>query len=234
MSQDTKQKSSANTKGARPSSYRQKLKEAMREQILLSAEAVFADKGFANAKVEEIASRAEVAVGTIYLHFGNKEELYYSLLDSRITLVDSCVKKAAEDAHTPIEAIKKIVEAQLLFFETNILFFKIFLHETLGFEWNIQFKFGDEFMERYRDHVRFIAGVFEQGIAQGEFTEDYTSMDLAIALQGMINAFTTAWSQDKPPGNFMENAEIILNLFFGSILQAAPCQGIEQRKERKD
>ncbi len=53
---------------------------ARREQIVEAAKEVFGEKGFMAATAEEIARRAEVAVGTLYLYFRSKEEMYVSLL----------------------------------------------------------------------------------------------------------------------------------------------------------
>lgn len=48
--------------------------------ILLSARAVFAQDGFHRATVDQIAQRAEVAKGTIYLYFENKEAILAELV----------------------------------------------------------------------------------------------------------------------------------------------------------
>lgn len=65
---------------------RERERQARREQILEAAKAVFWEKGFLNATTEEIAQRAELAVGTLYLYFQSKEELYVSLLFESIDL----------------------------------------------------------------------------------------------------------------------------------------------------
>jgi len=59
---------------------RERERRARRAQILEAAKEVFAEKGFQATTAEEIARRAEVAVGTLYLYFRSKEELYVSLL----------------------------------------------------------------------------------------------------------------------------------------------------------
>jgi AcrR family transcriptional regulator len=51
-----------------------------RAQILAAASQVFAHKGFAAARLEDVAERAQVAKGTIYLHFRDKEDLFTELI----------------------------------------------------------------------------------------------------------------------------------------------------------
>ncbi len=55
-----------------------------REQILQAAVAVFAERGYQRATVKEIAARAGIAPGTIYLYFRNKRELLLALADALI------------------------------------------------------------------------------------------------------------------------------------------------------
>ena len=49
--------------------------------ILAAAEHLFCDQGYAKTKIQEVATEAEVAVGTVYLYFRNKEDLLIRLLD---------------------------------------------------------------------------------------------------------------------------------------------------------
>ncbi len=64
-----------------------------RSRILDAATAVFAETGFHASRVQDIAERAGVAKGTIYLYFHNKEELLLSIFqryfDSLLDLIDS-------------------------------------------------------------------------------------------------------------------------------------------------
>ena len=61
---------------------RARLKQATRAAILEAAEAVFAERGFHGARMEEIASRAGVAVGTLYNYFEDRKHLLGALLDA--------------------------------------------------------------------------------------------------------------------------------------------------------
>jgi AcrR family transcriptional regulator len=65
----------------------QSLRERQREQtsaaILDAAEELFAEKGLANAHMNDIASRVGVAVGTLYNHFKDRDALLAALLEAR-------------------------------------------------------------------------------------------------------------------------------------------------------
>jgi TetR/AcrR family fatty acid metabolism transcriptional regulator len=63
-----------------PASRRERLKQVREERILEAAAAVFADKGFHQATIREIAELADVADGTIYNYFDNKFDLLVGIM----------------------------------------------------------------------------------------------------------------------------------------------------------
>jgi len=76
-----------------------------RERILDAAEAIFAQNGFYNARVSEIARSAGVADGTIYLYFKSKDDLLISLFESRMERVNAEQSQAAEGAASPTDKL---------------------------------------------------------------------------------------------------------------------------------
>ena len=64
-------------------SIREQARSLFRDALLVAAEAEFAEKGFHAARIQDIAERARVAVGTVYNHFAQKEELFVATLEAR-------------------------------------------------------------------------------------------------------------------------------------------------------
>jgi len=83
--------------------------------ILRSARERFLDRGYHGVTVEEIAAAADVSVGSIYVHFGNKEGLYAALLEEAISLEESYIAPAF-DASLPLTAL---AEAYARFYLEN-------------------------------------------------------------------------------------------------------------------
>lgn len=69
------------SKSERP--LKDRLREAVRGEILSAAERVLGASGLSAAKMEEIALAAGVSVGTLYNHFADREALLAALLDTR-------------------------------------------------------------------------------------------------------------------------------------------------------
>lgn len=55
-------------------------KEARPEEITAAALDLFVERGFANTRLEDVAARAGISKGTLYLYFANKEELFKAVL----------------------------------------------------------------------------------------------------------------------------------------------------------
>ena len=70
---------------------------ATRDAILSAALALFLHSGFAATRVEDIAQRAGVGKGSVYLHFRNKEELFQAVIDEGIVTSLEQAEAAATD-----------------------------------------------------------------------------------------------------------------------------------------
>jgi len=79
------------------------LTELRRSQILDAAATVFADKGFHNATIKDVAKAAGVADGTIYNYFDNKDALILGILD-RINQTPERESHFEAASHTDVAA----------------------------------------------------------------------------------------------------------------------------------
>jgi AcrR family transcriptional regulator len=66
-----------------PLTRREEAKALFRNAILDAAERVFAEHGFHVARIQDVAKEARIAVGTVYNHFEQKEDLLRALLEER-------------------------------------------------------------------------------------------------------------------------------------------------------
>ncbi|MDH5543057.1 MAG: TetR/AcrR family transcriptional regulator [Nitrospinota bacterium] len=84
--------------------------DSVTEKILETARAVFAEKGFDGARVDEIAQKAGVNKATIYYHIGDKEKLYNSVIKNSITAMAESMEENAKGN----EEITKKLRAHIL------------------------------------------------------------------------------------------------------------------------
>src|SRR5471032_1448671 len=98
---------------------RQREKGERRRRILKAAEKAFGAKGYHGASLTEIARDAELAVGTIYLYFEDKSDLYGSLILSKMEEVMERVGKALKSNPSPAASLRATVHAQFAFHDAN-------------------------------------------------------------------------------------------------------------------
>lgn len=104
---------------------REREKENRKRGILSAAQKVFYEKGFQNATIEEIATCCELSVGTLYLYFKSKEEMYVSLLFESIEHFTKEISKIEQEKSPSSEKVKKIWDYFYVFYKKNPKLFKI-------------------------------------------------------------------------------------------------------------
>jgi TetR/AcrR family transcriptional regulator len=86
-----------------------------RAAILDAAEHAFAQLGYRRTKMEDVAERADVAIGSIYGHFGNKDGLYLAVVERAVELFASYLEQAYQPEWTPLEQVMAAGDAYLRF-----------------------------------------------------------------------------------------------------------------------
>jgi AcrR family transcriptional regulator len=145
-------------------------KDARPQEILDAALSVFAEKGFAGARLEDVAQRAGVTKGTIYRYFPSKEELFKSLVRvaiggtlEQVTAFASAYEGAARELLVfVIRTIGTVMRTS-----DRIVLPKIILAEAGNFPELVRF-YRFEIIEK---GIGLFRGIVEQVIARGEFRE---------------------------------------------------------------
>jgi AcrR family transcriptional regulator len=84
-----------------------------RNRILDAAFEVFTEKGFHRATVAEVAEKAHVGKGTVYLHFAGKEALLLAIFDALIDRLLGALDRALSESADPQQGVKEWVARQL-------------------------------------------------------------------------------------------------------------------------
>lgn len=167
-----------------------------KNDILNASEKVFAKKGFHKATMNDIAKESQYAVGTIYLYFKNKNDLYFTLMRSKFESMILSVKQEVEKV-APKDKIKTLIECQLRSFEKDKDFFKIFLSEVRSVKNITQPKFTKEHLDAFIKHIEFISSVIEQSRKKGLIRKDINSLKAAYLTAAMINASIFYWINNE-------------------------------------
>ena len=185
---------------------------AHRKEILQSAEKVFAEKGFFQTTMNEIADVAEFGTGTLYKYFKSKEQLYFTLIDEQVEELHRLVKAELSQKTSAMERIKKVLGLQFEFIEKNRNFFRIYISERSRFEWNVKDDFGKGIHNKMVAYIKILAQVIREGVKGGEF-KPIDPMDSAHALVGIVNSFVFEWLISPEPYPLISKMDTVLEIF---------------------
>jgi AcrR family transcriptional regulator len=88
---------------------RQRRPDLRRSEVLAAALDLFAEKGFAATRLDDVAARAGVAKGTLYLYFKSKEEIFMAVVRESLVATLTSRRAAVESYSGPISALLAFV-----------------------------------------------------------------------------------------------------------------------------
>jgi AcrR family transcriptional regulator len=155
-------------------SRRQKEKEDRKETILSAAREVFFEQGIRRATVDDIAARAEVAKGTVYLYFETKETILAHLLleglDSLNQQLESAFDETASGALSAEARLRRLAHAYLKFYQDEADYFRLMMAFDRGhFQEAVQADVYGAIVHRGLRGLRWLVRAIEQGQQSGEF-----------------------------------------------------------------
>jgi AcrR family transcriptional regulator len=147
---------------------RRRRKEARPREILRAALEVFTEKGFAAARLDDVAERAGVGKGTLYLYFPSKEELLKAVVrEALIPNIARAERVAAQHAGSSADLLRLIFELAARRVSRSRLSAipKLVLAEASNFPDLARF-YLDEVIHR---GFALLGGIVRRGIERGEF-----------------------------------------------------------------
>jgi AcrR family transcriptional regulator len=192
--------------------------QARREEILKAAERVFAQNGFHNSTVAEIAKESEFAIGTLYQFFKNKEELYYIMMIEKFDLLYSTLLTGVGKNIKCSEKLLCLVEIVFAFIERNVDFFRIFTWELNVLNSNMNNRLKDQLVAKHFAYIKLISDTIKEGFQEGVLKKGDAD-DLSTALVGMMNIFSFNWIYNQQQDSLKAKAPIIVNLFLNGAIR---------------
>jgi AcrR family transcriptional regulator len=179
----------------------QRRPDARPEEILRAAMQTFVERGFAATKLEEVAARAGVSKGTLYLYFSNKEDLFKSTVqESILPHIQSGEQRMADFHGSPLLLLREAYTRWALVVTDPLMggLCKLIVTEAANFPDVAHFYF-EEVIKRTR---ALFASILQRCMTAGELRE--LPIDLAVREITAPVLFAVMWRQsmsqhdDKP------------------------------------
>lgn len=161
-------------------------KELRRTEILDAALVVFADKGYRDATVADVARTAGLSYGSVYVYFDSKDDLFLALMRHvEQTLIDRIDESRDRQANrSGYTAFVEAVAATLEFFEHNEAMARLTFRDAVAFDE----KFGRQLEGFHERWVGVLAQEFGAAQERGEL-RDGDPHAMALASTGLISQF---------------------------------------------
>lgn len=186
-----------------------------RSRILQAAVKVFAEKGFYNARVAEIAKRAGVADGTIYLYFKNKHELLILIFEEEMEKFIAQIQREIDAEADAVSKLRRFVRTHLSFVRKNPKLAQVF---------QLELRQSNKFIKEYtgsklKEYLNIISNLVEAGQAAGSIRKDIHPGLFKRALFGALDETATHWILLKNGKyDLNDSAEQIAEIFIRGVV----------------
>lgn len=164
-------------------------KSIKKNLIVQSAIEIFSQHGFRNSSISEIAQKANVAEGTIYQYFKNKEDLFFSIPIEKTKEFCRELDLYLEGIDGALNKIKKFIWYYLYFFKMNPEYSRMLMLEmrvSKNFVKTMTYK-------SFKNFTNKILEIIREGQEEGTIRKDVNTYLIRQLLLGVLEHIVTRW-----------------------------------------
>ena len=167
-------------------SRKERERAARREYIIDAAEHVVQKSGFEKATMDEIAEKAEVGKGTLYLHFKNKTSIYLAICFRGSTQLNQQMSKVLTSELSGLKMIETLGQTYFSFIQSNPLYFNAFsYYENLIDKEEISgSKIAKDCEENAAEAMTYIVRAIQIGMQDGSIVSNTDPRELGLIIWG--------------------------------------------------
>lgn len=193
------------------------------QQILTAAIKVFAERGFSQSTISQIAQEAGVADGTIYLYFKNKDDILVQFYERMTEHVSIRFWDAVSTGKSAIEQLYNLIHAHLDLFQNEPFGAMVYQGET-HLQWRLVQEPTRRMSKMYRD---VITRVVDQGQKEGTIRSDLYVGLVKRLINGAVDEVINTWIHTGRDHDLAAMAEPLVNLFICGIGTNAAKQAVD-------
>ena len=193
-----------------------------RAAILDAAIRVFAQRGFFQAQVADVARGAGVAAGTVYLYFRGKDDVLASVFERTMREAIDEARALVATVDDPVERLRRLAHLHLG---------RLGRHRDLAVVFQVELRQTTKFMERFstaqlREYLGIIRDVIADGQAVGRMRPEMSPTLAAKMLFGALDEMATDWILSRRPRRLEDSADAIVDIFVRGMAPASTA-GVE-------
>jgi AcrR family transcriptional regulator len=201
---------------------RKKEKENRKNAILKVARKLFFDKGFKSVTIDNIAAKAELSKGSIYLCFDSKEEIYVQVLITenieRNKKNSNFLDKEASAAELLLEFTSNYID---YFLGNNELFRILMTFMLHSDQMNLTEEQDSQLIRTTNENIWIISEIIQKGIDSGEFSPGINVRQVQNAIWGLLNGIISLYlftgNQSKRADRIYSMVQDSINIFIKGL-----------------
>jgi TetR/AcrR family fatty acid metabolism transcriptional regulator len=184
-----------------------------RDLILKAATKVFAQHGYFNSQVADVARVAGVAAGTVYLYFKSKDDLLVSIFEQSMQRALAEVRAAIDGVDAPAERLQTIARLHLE---------RLGRDKDLAVVFQVELRQSVKFMERLsesflQDYFTLIRQAIADGQQAGAFRKDISATTATKIFFGALDEMATNWVLSRRKHDLRAEADAVADLFINGV-----------------
>jgi TetR/AcrR family fatty acid metabolism transcriptional regulator len=183
------------------------------QRILEAAVEVIAEHGFFNARVSDIAQRAGVADGTIYLYFKSKDQILMAAISNAFGAFLDLARSEVKSGADPRDQLRRLALLHLTSLGSNrnlAIVFQTELRQSARF----LAQFSQHQLKQYFDLIR---EVVREGQERGVFRRDLSDKIVANCFFGSLDEMVTSWLLSERDYSLPGAADAVVDVILGGV-----------------
>ena len=185
-----------------------------RERIIATGQALFGRFGLRKTTLDEIIHRANVAKGTFYKYFSNKEVLFMDVVERESEMLTALIREAVHQAATPQDKMTVYLKLRVRTVAELANLYEV-TRETASEYWP---RCEDIREKHLLEEQQIVQNILEGGMSEGVFdlrSPELTASTIVMAARGL----ESSWMLEANSMEIEEGADILLDVLFRGILR---------------
>lgn len=200
---------------------REKERENRRSAILKAARKLFFDRGFKSVTVDNIAAKAEVSKGSVYLYFKSKEEIYTQILiNDNIAAFEDLKNKFSAKEAPAAELLLEYADNYINYFLNDNELFRILMTFMLhADDMILTDEQNSQLLQTTNDNIHFVSEILQKGVDSGEFLPTINIRQAQNAIWGLLNGVISLYLFVGNPAKRAETIHSTVKNSFNIIIK---------------
>jgi uroporphyrinogen-III synthase len=190
-------------------------KEIKRERILEAASYLFSTHNYHEVMMDDVAKKLSIAKGTLYLYFSSKEELYFTIIQSRLEKLVESLREKISGEKSVTDSIKTFVIHTYMFMMKYRNFFLMYEKEKLNADNNVCSAIKN--LEEKR--LKILIDIIERGKSHKIFKEIESELAADMAVNVIYAAIKRGIEKNISDENKITERESIFEFILSGLLK---------------